>query len=402
MIKNILVITQEYPADDLEKEFTPVVHFFTREWVKQGYNVIVLNMPTNFPSIYYWGGKLIRRKIESRIGINIRTYPLSHKEYVLDGVQVDRIPLRKLRPHGRFSKKQIMKGIEVATNFCGRKKFKPDVIIGHWTNPTIDIMLGLKKIYGVPCALSMHDSGFDFKGALKEIKENALKDIDCWGFRSYPIKREFEQHYGQQEKSYMCFSGVPEHFMSENVNRNFKQIRNFLFVGLLMKRKHPFELVQALSNSELNDFSLDIVGEGNEALPIAQYIENHNLKDKVKLCGRISREQVGQKMQEADVFCMISNAEAFGLVYIEAMAAGCITIASRNEGFDGIIVDGVNGFLCEAGNVEELTSIFNKIIRMDSSSLNKISKNAVKTAQEMTDSKMAERYISDICKLLNI
>ena len=26
--KNILVVTQEYPADDLEKEFTPVVHFF--------------------------------------------------------------------------------------------------------------------------------------------------------------------------------------------------------------------------------------------------------------------------------------------------------------------------------------------------------------------------------------
>ena len=38
---------------------------------------------------------------------------------------------------------------------------------------------------------------------------------------------------------------------------------------------------------------------------------------------------------------MISELETFGLVYIEAMAAGCITIASRNEGFDGIIKDGV-------------------------------------------------------------
>lgn len=28
--KNILVITQEYPADDLEKEFTPVVHFLLK------------------------------------------------------------------------------------------------------------------------------------------------------------------------------------------------------------------------------------------------------------------------------------------------------------------------------------------------------------------------------------
>ena len=38
---------------------------------------------------------------------------------------------------------------------------------------------------------------------------------------------------------------------------------------------------------------------------------------------------------------MISSSETFGLVYLEAMAAGCITIASRDEGFDGIIKDGV-------------------------------------------------------------
>lgn len=40
---------------------------------------------------------------------------------------------------------------------------------------------------------------------------------------------------------------------------------------------------------------------------------------------------------------MISRNETFGVVYLEAMAAGCITIASRNVGYDGIIVDRVNG-----------------------------------------------------------
>ncbi len=36
---------------------------------------------------------------------------------------------------------------------------------------------------------------------------------------------------------------------------------------------------------------------------------------------------------------MISKNETCGLVYIEAMAVGCIMIASKNEGFDGIIND---------------------------------------------------------------
>ena len=62
-------------------------------------------------------------------------------------------------------------------------------------------------------------------------------------------------------------------------------------------------------------------------------------------------------LKQHDVFIMISKNETFGLVYLEAMAVGCITIASRQEGFDGIIKHGYNGFLCEAGNQEELEKL---------------------------------------------
>lgn len=401
MLKNILVITQEYPADDLEREFTPVVHFFAKEWVKQGYKVLVLNLPTNFPMVYYLGAKFFRRKIESRLGINIRTYKLSNREYELDGVQVARIPLRKLKPHGRFPKSQISKGIKHSIAFCERLSFRPDVIIGHWTNPTVDIMLGLKQVYYVPCALSMHDDGFDFRSIYKDKQEEIFNQIDCWGFRSYPIKWHFESTFGKVNKSYMCFSGVPSKYISNHEERVFDGVYKYLFVGLLLKRKYPFELVKALEASDVKKFNLDIVGQGDEAVAIAQYIQEHScLLSKVHLCGRIPRDEVSMKMREADVFCMISKSETFGLVYIEAMAAGCITIASRNEGFDGIIKDGENGFLCEAGNVEELIEIINKINAMDASELKKISDNAVKTAQGMTDANVAANYIHDVEKLL--
>jgi len=39
---------------------------------------------------------------------------------------------------------------------------------------------------------------------------------------------------------------------------------------------------------------------------------------------------------------MISTDEIFGLAYLEAMAASCITIASKDGGVYGIIVDGKN------------------------------------------------------------
>ncbi len=403
MLKNILLITQEYPADDLEKEFTPVVHFFAKEWVIQGYNVVTLNLPTNFPAPYYWGAKLVRRRLESRLGINIRTYKLSRREYELDGVRVLRYPLRKFKPHGRFPQSELKKGVSKSVAFCQKNEFQPDVIIGHWTNPTVDMILRLKEYYHVPCALVMHDDGFDFRDIYKGELDKIFSEIDCWGFRSYPIRRKFEKQFGMQPKSFMSFSGVPDKYITAQTGRVFNQISKFLFVGLLLKRKHPFELVQALDRSEIKEYTLDIVGQGDEANAIKEYISEHSeLETKVRLCGRIPRDEVSEKMKQADVFCMISNAETYGLVYIEAMAAGCITIASRNEGFDGIIVDGENGFLCEAGNVDELTSIINRINKMDKDALSLISSNAIKTAQKMTDSNVALSYIKDVESLLHL
>lgn len=402
MLKNILMLTPEYPADDLEKEFTPVVHFFTKEWVKMGYRVIVINTPANFPSIMYKMAKPFRRRLESMMGINIRMYPLSDREFTLDGVQVKRQPVHKAKPHGLLSAKEIRRSVDGIISYCENEKFAPDIIIAHWTNPAIDLMLPLKKHYQVPIAMTMHDDGYDFRRIYKNRVGEILSEMDLWGFRNYPMKRDFEKAYGKCAKSYMCFSGVPEEFIQEAEPKDFSAIRNILYVGLLMKRKHSLELVKALHKSDICDYQLDIVGEGNEKNSIEAYIEqNPELGENVHLLGRLPRTEVGKKMQEAQVFCMISEGEAFGLVYIEAMAAGCITIASRNEGFDGIIEDGVNGFLCGAGDVDELASIFNKIKKMKPEELAAISKKAIATARNMTDKKVAEAYIHDIEKLLD-
>jgi glycosyltransferase involved in cell wall biosynthesis len=80
------------------------------------------------------------------------------------------------------------------------------------------------------------------------------------------------------------------------------------------------------------------------------------------------------------------------------MARGCITIASRNEGMDGVIKDGVNGFLCKAGDYAELASIINRINSMTSEQRMEISIKAIETAKWLTDTKAAKMYIDDVIK----
>ena len=56
----------------------------------------------------------------------------------------------------------------------------------------------------------MHDDGFDFRDIYKGDLDKIFSEIDCWGFRSYPIRRKFEKQFGMQPKSFMSFSGVPD------------------------------------------------------------------------------------------------------------------------------------------------------------------------------------------------
>ena len=112
--------------------------------------------------------------------------------------------------------------------------------------------------------------------------------------------------------------------------------------------------------------------------------------------GRIPREKILEEYDKADCMVMISEGEAYGLVYLEAMARGCITVASRNEGFDGVIVDGENGFLCEAGNAQELASIIKRIKTLTPEKRQLVSENAINTAKRLTDENAARLYIENV------
>lgn len=394
---NIMVLTPVYPGEGVHKSTTPVVHYFTREWVKMGYNVLVVHCPVNFPTWVYALISPFKEKIGSKVGSEIRTWPVSETEYKLEGVAVKRIPLTKTKPHGRYSKNQIAKAVEKTIAYCSEKEFKPDVIISHWVNPSFEIMHHLKSHYHVPTCYVAHDAGHDLKTIMKDVAEEFIRETDVIGYRSGYIKRSFEAAFNCGGKpNFLCSSGVPESYMAENY-REFNSVKSFVFVGTLIQRKYPAQIIPAVCNAYGNDdFSITYIGDGDETTQVKAKALGHGVEEKVHLLGRKKRDEVVDILDKSDVFVMISRGETFGLVYLEAMARGCITIAAKNEGFDGIIVNGENGFLCEAGNVEELTSIIKQIRNMDEAELNRISRNALDTARNLTDVKAAKFYLDNV------
>lgn len=225
-----------------------------------------------------------------------------------------------------------------------------------------------------------------------------MKDIDMWGFRSKNILSAFEKTIGKVDHPFICYSGIPEKYITDHNTHDFsKSLHRFVYVGEMINRKYPEKVLDALHNVYKDkDFHLTYIGEGQQLAAVQDKTKEYDLQEQVSILGKIPRDKIADEYDKAECMVMISREEAYGLVYLEAMARGCITIASRDEGFDGVIVDGKNGFLCNAGDAEDLAKIIRNINNMTSVERQAISERAINTAKQLTDEKAAKLYIDDV------
>lgn len=399
--KKILLLSTIYPAPDL-KYGTSVCHYFTKEWVKMGYEVKVIHYQVVYPYLFYWLAFCFRDKIAAKTGGVVNTHrQTKDKSYVIDDVEVCRIPIFKWIPMRRFSMRVLKSQFNKLINKNIAADFVPDIVVGHFDNPQLYMVANLKKQY--PKATScivMHDQGLRIPQMFPAIYRELMNHIDVWGFRSKSQRLGFEAEYGKRTKTFMCYSGIPKGFINPNTQKFFThRLYKFVYVGDFIKLKNVIPLIKGVHEAYPDKmFELSLIGSGGEEANIRSLVNTLELEKNIKILGRLNRKDVMSILQDADCFIMISAPEAFGLVYLEAMANGCITIGSRNEGIDGIIQHGVNGFLCEAGNDRELAELIHQINLLAPEDRQKISNNAFATAKEMTDTKVAEDYITSIIK----
>lgn len=399
----ILLISTIYPRP-VGNIGTHVCHFFTKEWVKMGHDVKVVHIQAVYPRIFYALAKLARKKIVAKTAAVVYT----HREekvtyYEMDNVPICRIPVYKPMPHRAFTNKSLNEAEKVIISYNEKAGFVPDYIIGHFPNPQLRLLFDLKQHYKTSktCeVLHLAEEINQLEGVYGKNLNKYLQNVDVWGFRFKYLQQLFSDKYGTPQKSFICYSGIPEHFITQKNSHSFERpLSRFVYVGSMIERKYPSLLIDSLIDVYPNkDFSLTYVGSGQQLEVIERKKKKYGLEDTVSILGRIPREQIVNQFDNADCMIMISKGEAFGLVYLEAMARGCITVASRNEGFDGVIEDGVNGFLCDAGNSSELSSVIKYINSLTPEQRQTISDNAIETAKRLTDYKAAQLYLSKIEK----
>jgi GT2 family glycosyltransferase len=87
---------------------------------------------------------------------------------------------------------------------------------------------------------------------------------------------------------------------------------------------------------------------------VEAFLANHHLEDAVEITGPVAGGRKSELLRQADIFVFPTLADSYGIVLLEAMRAGVPIVASRVGAIPEIVVDGLNGLLCEPGDSDQL------------------------------------------------
>lgn len=183
----------------------------------------------------------------------------------------------------------------------------------------------------------------------------------------------------------IVYPGVDPEISLVNTPRAGDGSRRVLFVGRLVDRKGADDLIRAFSSvaKELDDASLEIVGDGPEMERLKAMVVQLGVENKVRFFGNLTGRPLYERYSMADVFAMPSKAtstdvEGFGTVYLEAGLFGKPSIGTTTGGIPEAIQDGVSGLLVPAQDVQALAQALRKLL-VDDEKRRSMGANAQKT-----------------------
>lgn len=167
-------------------------------------------------------------------------------------------------------------------------------------------------------------------------------------------------------------------------------------VGRLVWQKGQHFLLQALALEEVwPNVKLNIYGEGPERSKLESLIFEKKLTDIVCLKGAVDEDVVIAAYRESDIFVMSSVSEGFGLVIVEAMAAGLPVIVPRLNGISEIVQEGVEGLFYETSNFKELRQKIELLVN-DAELRRKLGAAARKRAILFRNEEMMDRFAIEL------
>lgn len=278
------------------------------------------------------------------------------------------------------------------------KKLLPeyDLVHAHWLIPQGIVQSFFKD---KPYIVTGHGGDISSlnNGLFKTLKRNCLSNAKAITVVSEFKQKELDKHFPGYE-SQIISMGVNTSLFNRKANYIHDYFHQgnrkvVLYVGRLAEIKGIDYLIRAMEN--IRDAILVIVGNGPERQSLEQLAGMCNVN--VQFLGSKTHEELKTIYASADILAVPSITDRKGAqeglptVILEAMASELPVVASKTGGIPQLIIDGVNGLLCEEKCVWQLADNICSLLN-DEELYQKIVKEGEKTVREYDYHVIAEKY----------
>ena len=271
--------------------------------------------------------------------------------------------------------------------------FAPDVIHAHTLGDISEIGAWLKRRLSIPLVVTSHGSDASVpveQGRGTELRHYCDK-VDAVVAVSSALAGKIRSC-----GTGTSVSSILNGFRVQNLPAGeTERALSLIQVGHLLRKKRFHITVQAFAQlrEAHPEATLTLIGQGPERDSLKELSRELGVSDAVRFLGEIPNPAVLAIMAKAQFFVMPSVREGFGIVYLEAMASGCITIGTEGEGITDLIVSGENGFLVPPDDPEAIVRTVEWCLEHPSETTT-IAERGRKDAMGLTWERNASQYIS--------
>jgi len=253
---------------------------------------------------------------------------------------------------------------------------KPNILHAHLPPAELYSRLALLLINkkNIPFLISRHNDEPYFRGPGKAILCKWVSKRACNIIAiSEAVKNYFTKKtsHANESKFRIIHYGInPDNFLNPNYSniailKKEYALENKYLIGTIA-RFVPQKALDVLIHG-YNEYKkiasipskLILIGNGPLYKEITDLTESLNLKDDILFMG--FREDIVDLLNIIDVFSLTSVYEGFGLVLLEAMAAGKPIVASRVSAIPEIVLNDITGILVTPRDPSELAKAFKKL-----------------------------------------
>ncbi|HHX77276.1 MAG TPA: glycosyltransferase family 4 protein [Firmicutes bacterium] len=235
----------------------------------------------------------------------------------------------------------------------------------------------LKHIYRIPLIATIHATEYGRNGGLYSDEQRYISDVEWWlAYEAWRViccsdyMRKALQRLFQvpEDKLKVIYNGVtPELFQAREeedpVAGPASQERIIFYIGRLVPEKGVQILLQAAPRilDACPAARFVIAGDGPYRGELEELASRMGIKDKVHFPGFIADKERNRLYRQAAVSVIPSLYEPFGIVALEAMAAGAPLVVADCGGLGEIVTHDVNGLKCYPGHA---VSLADQVIRL--------------------------------------